>query len=299
MKQTPYVIFTDLDGTLLDHESYSHQPAQPALAVLRARNVPLVLCTSKTRLEVEAIRAELGNEDPFIIENGAAVVVPHGCFPFPISEGKRAGSCDLIQLGVPYEEVVAALRYASESSGCPVRGFHDMSVREVAARCGLTLYSAELAKAREYDEPFEVLTDSPKEICCLLNRIEVEGLTWTRGGRFYHIRGDHNKGQAVVIVAELYRRLNPGIITVGLGDSPNDISLLETVDVPIVLPSPYRENVKAWRSSASRWRVGLHAGPEGWNQAVLQLLEDASRARRVEALSASTDARSAPRLSAH
>ena len=274
MKETiPYVIFTDLDGTLLDHDSYSHQAAGPALEALRANKVPVVFCTSKTRAEVEAARAELGNEDPFIVENGAAIFVPRGYFPFPIPAWKSSGPCEVIQLGVPYSEVVAALRRASASSGCRVRGFHDMSVAEAALRCGLSVRGAELAKCREYDEPFVILSDSPTEIGCLLNRIEEEGLTWTRGGRFYHVRGRHNKGQAAGVLAHLFRRSSPGIVTVGVGDGPNDISLLEAVDVPILIPSPHRESLRPRKGPIAPWRIAPHCGPRGWNQAILHLLD--------------------------
>jgi predicted mannosyl-3-phosphoglycerate phosphatase (HAD superfamily) len=50
------VIFTDLDGTLLDDSSYSFEPAHEALAEVRIRKIPLILCTSKTRAEKEAWR---------------------------------------------------------------------------------------------------------------------------------------------------------------------------------------------------------------------------------------------------
>ena len=46
------VIFSDLDGTLLDSQTYSFQAAEPALLALRKQGTPLVLCTSKTRVKV-------------------------------------------------------------------------------------------------------------------------------------------------------------------------------------------------------------------------------------------------------
>ena len=253
-----YVLFTDLDGTLLDHDSYSFQPAEAALEEVRARKVPLVLCTSKTRAEVEAVRAELGNADPFIVENGAAVYVPTGYFPFRLAGWGSTGDYDVLQWGVPYPEVVAALRRASARSGCPVRGFHDLTVAQLALRCRMSVGDATRAKQREFDEPFEALTDSPTLLGALLNRIEEEGLSWTRGGRFYHIRGRHNKGQAAEMLAKLFRRAHPGLVTVGLGDGPNDLSLLQAVDLPIRIPTKRQSN--------------LH-GPLGWNRAVLRLFE--------------------------
>jgi mannosyl-3-phosphoglycerate phosphatase len=124
-----------------------------------------------------------------------------------------------------------------------------MSSAEVADRCGLSLEAATLAQRREYDEAFEILTDSPALIGALLQRLEADGLTWTRGGRFYHARGRHNKGQAAQALAALYRRLNGDTITVGLGDGPNDVSLLAIVDIPITV-----------------------RGPQDWNREILKLL---------------------------
>ena len=67
------VVFSDLDGTLLDHYTYSFEDARPALGRLRAAGVPLVLCTSKTRAEIAPLRDALRNTHPFISENGGAV----------------------------------------------------------------------------------------------------------------------------------------------------------------------------------------------------------------------------------
>jgi mannosyl-3-phosphoglycerate phosphatase len=240
----PYLIFTDLDGTLLDHDSYSLEPARPALEALEARDIPLVFCTSKSRAEVEPIRAQAGNRHPFIVENGAAIFVPPGYF----SHGEQY---EAIRLGRPYAEAVDVLRRASAASGCRVRGFHQMTAGEIAAVCGLGLEAAERAKAREFDEPFQILSES-RAIRGLLTAIEGEGFTWTRGGRFYHVRGGHNKGQAAQLLMDLYRRAVPGVVTIGIGDGPNDISLLEAVDVPL-----------------------MKSGPRAWNRAILGILKGA------------------------
>ena len=269
----PYVVFTDLDGTLLDRESYSYQAAKPALQALRRHRVPLVFCTSKTRAEVEVARQDFGNEAPFIVENGAAIFIPRGYFNSPVASAvasaKSRKKYELIRLGIPYRRVVAALRRASARSGCQVRGFHEMTATEVAELSGLTLAKARLAKRREYDEPFLLQSENPAEIGSLLSRIEEEGLTWTRGGRFYHIRGRHNKGQAARILIGLFRRSRPEVITVGAGDGPNDISLLEAVDLPIWIPAG---DGSLRLASSVAARLAPQEGPRGWNEAILQVL---------------------------
>lgn len=274
MKKTNYVIFSDLDDTLLDSEDYSHQAAEPALEAIQAAGIPLVFCTSKTRREVEAIRDRLWNEHPFIVENGGAVFIPRGYFPFSLPAWKSTRDYDVIELGVPYREVVAALRRAAESSGCPARGFHDMSIVEIALRCRMSVIGAERAKAREYDEPFEVLSRRPALVSGLLSRIRAKGFMWTRGSRFHHISGPHSKGRAVAMLAALFRRLNQDLATVALGDGPNDLSMFQAVDLPIVIPTPGGP-----APSQQRWRTATEStGPQGWNQAVLRFLREADLA---------------------
>ena len=74
-------MFTDLDGTLLDHDTYGFEPALPALAMLAQKNIPVILNSSKTLVEILKIRSALGNCHPFIAENGSVVAVPEQTFP--------------------------------------------------------------------------------------------------------------------------------------------------------------------------------------------------------------------------
>jgi len=80
MKLKP-VIFTDLDGTLLELETYSYAKALPSINYLRKKGIPIVFCSAKTRAEQEVYRKELQINDPFIVENGGAVFVFQGYFP--------------------------------------------------------------------------------------------------------------------------------------------------------------------------------------------------------------------------
>ncbi|SQI39636.1 Putative mannosyl-3-phosphoglycerate phosphatase [Serratia plymuthica] len=78
LKPSPnLLIFTDLDGSLLDHHSYCWQAAQPWLEQLAHTQTPLIIATSKTAAEVAPLQQQLGlSHWPFIAENGAQIVFP-------------------------------------------------------------------------------------------------------------------------------------------------------------------------------------------------------------------------------
>jgi mannosyl-3-phosphoglycerate phosphatase len=256
------VFITDLDGTLLDGD-YSCKAAVPALVLLEELGVPLVLCTSKTRSEVEAVRRRLGNRDPFIVENGGALYIPEGYFPVEIQTPVRRGGYAVIEFGSRYPELVESLRLAADESRCAVKGFHQMSAEEVALCCNMPPEIARLAKQREYDEPFEILDgDAPS----LLSAIERQKKRWTRGGRFYHVLGANDKAHCVNLLIHYYRRAFGRITTVGLGDGLNDAGFLRLVDEALLLESRVSGQLA---SAVPRGRLCSGGGPEAWNAAVL------------------------------
>ena len=55
-----YLVFTDLDGTLLDHRIYSFEDALPALDFCRKTHVPVILISSKTRAEMDLASLSAG-----------------------------------------------------------------------------------------------------------------------------------------------------------------------------------------------------------------------------------------------
>jgi len=263
------VIFTDLDGTLLNRDNYSWEAARPALDHLQRKCVPLILVTSKTRSEVEVWRDRLRNCHPFIVENGGAAFVPVGYFSAAVAGFARRDAYDVLEWGTPYEDLVVGLKRASQASRCGVRGFHEMSPEEVAAECGLPCEEALLAKQREYDEPFIVL--DPDRADALAAAIAAQGRRLTRGGRFWHMLGANDKAVAVEALAEVFGRENRSVRTIGLGDGLNDAPFLERMDVPVLIRSP---QVAELRARVSRGSVTDHAGPAGWNEAILALTDD-------------------------
>jgi mannosyl-3-phosphoglycerate phosphatase len=273
------VVLTDLDGSLLDHATYSFEAAREALTALQEGAIPLIIVSSKTRAEIEPLRARLHNTAPFVVENGGGLYIPPGLFDFPIEGATIRDGYHVIELGLPYTRLRAGLKEIGQAVGHELRGFGDMSAEEIAERTGLSHAEASLAKQREYDEP--LLIEEPAVLSDDIRRLaEARGLHCTRGGRFYHLMGNSDKGRACRLLLDCYRRQGrrgrTTILAVGIGDSLNDLPMLAAVDRPVLVQRPdgsYDPNIKL-----PNLILAPGIGPTGWNHAILQLLTTASSA---------------------
>ncbi len=260
MQRPQLIIFTDLDGTLLDHHSYSWEEARPALEQLRQRRVPLILTTSKTAAEVDELRQALQLDTPTIIENGAGIILP----------AKDGDSAHFFSRS--YAELVNLMQQLRRDKGYRFSGFSDFSVAEVMAETGLGERQARLAKDRLCSEPLR-WEDSAAALEAFRQDLQHQELQLLRGGRFYHLLGRQaDKGRAARWLLAHYRKQQPGdYFSVGLGDGPNDQELLEAVDLAVIIPSasglsPQPQGVRILLADAP--------GPAGWNRAILQILNE-------------------------
>ncbi len=263
MSRDGRVVVSDLDGCLLDSSSYSWESAGPALRVLKKRGIPLVLCSSKTRAEMERLHAELGLDAPYVFENGGGIVIPPGT---PGSRAKRRdGGPLLVRLGVPLVELARALALIAKEAGARLRGFSRLSPRELGDITGLSPDQVKLARAREHDEPFVLESGREDEVRLAAER---RGLRVTRGGRFHHLTGPVDKGKAVRQVLALLAPVH----SIGLGDAENDLSLLGAVDQPILVPRPDGSIDPALAAAFPAAGRAPAPGPSGWSSAVLLAL---------------------------
>jgi len=266
-------IITDLDGTLIDHHTYSADAASQAIQRARGAGIPICICSSKSRTEILYYRKKLGIGDPFISENGGAVFIPESYFDNPGAAGASAESFERIELGTPYDILVAALRDVQRLFKIRLRGFHEITAEELAKESGLTLDLAKLALDREYDEPFWI--DANDDVIEAVTRaLRKRSLQVTRGSRFHHVMGNNDKGKAVDLLAERFRRYFPTVVFAGLGDSPNDIPMLRRVDIPILVKTHSGKYDEETRHAVPGVRLADGIEPHGWNIAVNALLSE-------------------------
>lgn len=259
-RRGPWVVFTDLDGTLLDAETYDFAPARPALAALRRQRATLVLASSKTRREIELIARRLELRSPLICENGGGILLP-----------RSTGGFRCLALGVPRQQLVRALAEVAQETSTPLTGFSALTAKDVVELTGLPAAEARLALERDFDEPF--LAPAGTSLETLRESAGRRGLRIVRGGRFLHLTGNSDKGRAATLLfSHLSRRID-GLRSLGLGDADNDLSLLRAVSRAVVIPDCTGKPAPELRMAIPGAEVAPHPGPRGWNAAVLAVLE--------------------------
>lgn len=274
--QQPVVVFSDLDGTLLNRGDYRFDAAEPALKALRERQIPLVLVSSKTAPEMRLMTEALNNTHPFACENGSLVMMPSermNELGVAVDERMMSDGYYYNYRGIDREQILQVLNDLKPDY--QFTGFAWMTDEEIAQATGLSLEVARLAGQRKASEPI-LWRDAPENLEDFTEAVTRNKLRVIQGGRFYHVLGQCDKGDAVASLLPRYEhqyQTRPHCVV--LGDSPNDVPMLALADTPIVMP---RENGEYLEHEAlnKAVRAPKH-GPEGWNAAVLQLLDELDR----------------------
>jgi mannosyl-3-phosphoglycerate phosphatase len=271
MKQ--WLIFTDLDGSLLDHNNYSHRSADALLKQLNNDHVPVIFTTSKTRAEVLKLRAELNNHHPFIIENGAAICIPTDYFPAMPEGCIEDKGYWIYELSKPRQHWLDLLQRATTIFKHHFSHFSEMKEKAISEVTGLTLAKAKLANKREYSEPIYWLgADSRKAE--FINWLQQQGGSLLQGGRFLHLSGPCNKGLALTWMMEQFRIFSVpcDLSLLAIGDSDNDIDMLEIADVALIIRSPAHSPPKLKRTTG--YMISDKFGPKGWANGVKKIIYD-------------------------
>jgi mannosyl-3-phosphoglycerate phosphatase len=280
----PLVLFTDLDGTLIDHHTYSTDVARRALHLLTERGVPMVFCSSKTFAEQIHLQRELGISQPFILENGSAVAVPKGYFstspafprfnPKVWGEGveREEGETEQTHDLYVFAHADAASVRAELTHFQGVKGFWTASDAELSAATGLSGEALKRARDRWFTETLLTPLDA-EQVDVLQKNLAEKGWLLSRGGRFFTLQSAQvDKGKAVQWLKEVFRQNIPGApLFAAIGDSPNDVPMLAAVDFPFLV----QKHDGTWAEMEIQGLVKIESiGPTGFLAAVKILLGD-------------------------
>lgn len=256
MTRPAALVFSDLDGTLLDHDSYSWAPAHAMLLRLNRVGVPVVLASSKTAVEMIPLRAAMAlGPVPMICENGAGVVQ---------ADQTAAGSAP------DYARLRDALNRLDPGLRAGFEGFGDMGPDRISQVTGLSRPDACRAASRSFSEP-GLWSGSDQARAAFLDALQTQGISARMGGRFLTLSFGGTKADRMAEIADQYG--NPQ--TIALGDAPNDLEMLQTADFGILIANPHNAPVPHMPGEdTGRIRRTQSAGPAGWTEGLTSLLSD-------------------------
>ena len=232
------IVFTDMDGTLLNHQDYDFSDALNTLSRLRERDIKVIPNTSKTFAEMQVLCDKIGLEQAFIIENGAAIYLPQHWFSYCPSSCRVQGKYFVKEFARSRRHALDILKQIAPAFKSEFEAFSDISTARIASLTGLNPAHAALAAQRGYAEPIVWLSsDSRRDE--FIERLREAGGHVVRGGRFIHL-GDHcDKSSAMQWACELFSQyFKQAHISLALGDGMNDQQMLESADVSCVIKSP-------------------------------------------------------------
>lgn len=269
-KSIDLLLVSDLDGTLLEEDTYGFGEAEPVLRFLTEREIPLILASSKTRKEMDVLQDVLQVRGPFICENGSAVVFPQG-FPGSVPGGVMNEDRWVLELGPAVSELQDKMESMARRADLRVRTLLDMTIGEVACVTGLPMEAAALAREREYILPFQFEGQA-----VALERFKAlageNNLRVVQGGRLHHLMGHVDKGAALGRLMDFIQAKGNHGFMVALGDAENDLGLLERADLPVVLPTR-----KGWDPKLAALpgvRLAMLRAPGGWADEVWAVLNE-------------------------
>ena len=265
------VVVTDLDATLLTSE-YSWKEAESAVSRLQYLNFPLVFNSSKTAAEMKDLSEEMRNFSPMIAENGGAIAIPS---TWPKQPQSRPLEYGITVHGIPRTKICKIAHELRVREGFQFEGFSDWTTEELQSRTGLNAVQARKAKDRAATEPI-IWLDSDERWLHFKEELASHGVRVLRGGRFRHLMGNHDKSDGLSWVRELYVQKEPTTkwTIVALGDSQNDLRMIETADIGVVIPSQHGETLAP---NGKRIVFAEYPGPKGWAKSINKILDDAMK----------------------
>lgn len=287
------VVFSDIDGTLIDIFTRKYGKSKELVKKLKESSIPVILCSSKTWAEQDVIRKDLGLEsEPFIIENGGAVIIPRSYFSGGGAGGGDGSTDDdlkhhygmrvvdgysVIELGRSSAEIRKVLQYVRRKTGIPFKGVSDLSIEELAKIVGMTPEEAERMSKRQYGET--ILEIDKTEKVKFEQALSKEGLQVIHGGRYFDVTAGNDKGKAVRILIDLYRKkLGDGTIFIGIGDSANDAPMLKLTDIAILVQKYDGSWAEVDNSNNIPHVVKAKGiGPAGWENAFATIIKEAEQ----------------------
>ncbi len=262
-----FIIFTDIDGTLLDHEDYKYGNLKNYLQKIK-KKVSIIFNSSKTFEEIVNINKKLELNYPFIVENGACIFFPPGYlgskeinknfFKYKSYIGYKLTNYDSKKIITKFAE------FKNKYNFCFYSELSDKRISEIT---NLRIADAKQSKKRLFTNPI-FWKDTKDNI--LKFKLEMTKFNHKfnilEGGRFLHIADNYNKAIALRKFMNIIKtNLKGKFTTVSLGDSENDVCMLESTNYSCIVK---RKKNKISLKKQDNIYFSKAKAPDGWSESL-------------------------------
>ena len=256
------LIFTDLDGSLLDRDTFKFDKISKYIKDLISKGIFIIPNSSKTKNEIDSFNKELDEDLPFIVENGAAIYnlnLINASFPEKISLSREISEIlDIFnnKISKKYKSKCKFIKNLISDKQLQIFGQSKEKVK--------------LSMKREYSIP--LLYDGSKaEKVDLIKSVNNAGLSLHEGGRLINLCDKISKSQAMKHVVKIFKKISKEeLITVGVGDNFNDLDMLKNSDIPCLV---FNDKFTMEKININNCLVSKKSAPEGWEEVVKLALD--------------------------
>ena len=267
-----YYIFTDLDGTLLNHDNYTLGRIKNFINKIKLKN-HIIFSTSKTFFEILEINKKLDLNFPFIVENGACIFFPNNYIFFNPNKTKFFNYKNYLgyKLSELSPEVIENKLYKLQKKYDFIL-FSQLKLDHLSKITNLKNKSLKNCTRRLFTNPI-YWNDTDERMKKFILDIKKISKTYqiSKGGRFYHLLDNYDKGKALMKFLKIIKYSDKNNFkTISLGDSENDISMLEQTDYSCIVK---REKVKISLKKKTNIYYSIKKAPDGWKESIEFILK--------------------------
>ncbi len=265
-----YLIFTDLDGTLLDHENYSFGDNKKMISTIINNKNEIIFNTSKTFSECKKLLKELKLLNmPFSTENGAVIYFPKIRFNKIINSSSFGRYWSVRIAKLSSKNWYQFLKLKQKKYNFFIA--QDLSPKILKKYTNLNntnmMLDREASQIILWEDNLTKLKLFKKDL-----KSEKDGVLII-GSRFMQISSICNKRIAKKLISHAYDiqfRDKYSINTIALGDSKNDIDMLNSCKYPCLIKNSSDAYPKLRPDKKNVFKSSKLA-PDGWSEVLYKL----------------------------
>ncbi|HEX7152030.1 MAG TPA: hypothetical protein VF618_11130 [Thermoanaerobaculia bacterium] len=242
-------IFTAVDGTLLDAETFDPGVNRETIRRLSAAGIPVIPVSVMTLDELMPLAAELGLQRAMVIEAGSAIARWSG------------DGWNVEPSGPPAETLLDVVRDIEDRSGADLLVYSALPDSDAARVSGRTGAMLGASLRRRFNEPFLIESGNFDDVA---RAAATAGFSVRRGRRFLHLCRQCDEGEAFTRLRdELHAE-----ISIAIGGSSVDAEFLSRADIAIIVPNRDGRPDEELLAKVPHAQVAPAPAPDGWTAAV-------------------------------